>query len=102
MREAYPPQTTFYPCRRLPTEHLIRHALVAPRERRGRPPLLKFAPQREPCLLPSGPPQPSLAAIPPGFLDMHGSFEGRAVRQDTCLDKPPQGHEPLARQRDNP
>jgi hypothetical protein len=102
MREAHQPQTTFYPCRYRPTEHLIRHALVAPRERRGGPPLLKLGPQREPCRLPSGPPQPSLTAIPSGFLDMHGSFEGSAVRQDTCLDKPPQGHEPLARQRDNP
>ncbi len=58
IRKAYPPQTTFYPCRSLPTEHLIRHALVAPRERRGGPPLLKLGPQREPCLLPSGPPSP--------------------------------------------
>ena len=66
MREAYPPQTTFYPCRCLPTAHLIRHALVAPSERRGGPPLLTLGPHREPWLLPSGLPQPSLTAIPSG------------------------------------
>jgi hypothetical protein len=97
MREAYPPQTTFSPCRSLPTEHLIPQARVAPRERRGGPPLLNLGPPREPCLLPSGPPQPSPAALSSGFLDRHGRFEGSAVRQDTGLDKPPQGDEPLAR-----
>jgi hypothetical protein len=75
---------------------------VAPRERRGGPPLLKLGPPREPCLLPSGPPQPSLTALPSGLLEMPGSFEGSAVRQDTGLDNAPPGHEPLARQRDHP
>ena len=68
MREAYPPQSTFYPCRSFPPAHLSQHALVAPRERRGGPALLKLGPQCEPCLLPSGPPQPSLAAILSGYL----------------------------------
>jgi hypothetical protein len=102
MREAYPPLTTSDPCRGLPTEHLIRHALVAPRARRGGLPLLTLGPHRAPCLLPSGPPQPRLVALPSGFFDLHGRCEGRAVRQDTCLDKPPLGHEPLACQRDKP
>ena len=56
------PQTTFSPCRPLPTDHLILHALMAPGERRGGQPLLKIGPRRAPCLLPSCPPQPSLAA----------------------------------------
>jgi hypothetical protein len=91
MREAYPPQTTFYPCRRLPTEHLIRHALVAPRERRGRPPLLKFGPQREPCLLPSGPPQPSLATCRPSMLlyDFGLNLVHRSVLLGGMADGPP-------------
>jgi hypothetical protein len=102
MREAHPPQTTFYPCRHFPAEHLIRHAHVAPRERRGESPLLTIGPRREPRLLPSGPPQPSLAAIPSGFLNTHGAFKGSTVRQDTCLDKPPQGNQQLSRQSDHP
>jgi hypothetical protein len=102
MREASPPQTTVSPCRCLPTAPLIRHARVAPREHRGGLPLLTRGPHREPGLLPSGPPQPRLVALPSGFLAMHGSFEGGAVRQDTCLDTPPQGKAPLARQRDHP
>jgi hypothetical protein len=102
IREACPPQTTVYPCRSFPTEHLIRYALVAPRECRRGPPLLKRGPQREPGLLPSGPPQPSLPALPPRSLGQRSGVEGRAVRQDPGLDKPPQGHEPLARPRDHP
>ena len=62
MREASLPQTTFYPCRPLDTDHLILHALMAPGERQGGQPLLKIGPQREPCLLSSGPSQLSLAA----------------------------------------
>jgi hypothetical protein len=103
MREAHRPQTTFYPCRPLAAEHLIRHALVAPRERRGGPPLLKIGPHREPCLLSSGPPQPSLATCRSSLLlETHRGFESRAVRQDSCLDKPPQGNEQLARESDDP
>ena len=103
MREAHQPQTTFYPCRPLAAEHLIRHARVALSERRGGPPLLKIGPHREPCLLSSGPPQPSLVTSRPSLLlETHRGFESRAVRQDSCLDKPPQGNEQLARQSDNP
>src|SRR5882724_4425972 len=103
MREAPQPQTTFDPCRPLAAEHLIRHALVAPSEHRGGPPLLKIGPHREPCLLASGPPQPSLATCrPPMLLETHGGFESRTVRQDAGLDKPPQGNEQLARQSNNP
>ena len=98
MREAHPPQTTFYPCRPLAAEHLIRHALVAPKERRGGPPLLKIGPPREPCLLSGGSPQPSPATCRPSLLlETHYSFQRRAIRQDSCLDKPPQGNEQLAR-----
>jgi hypothetical protein len=63
MREAHPPQTTFYPCRSLATEHLILLALVALRERRGGLPLLMIGSLCEPCLLPSGPPQPRSSLI---------------------------------------
>jgi hypothetical protein len=102
MREAYSPQTTCYPCRALPTAHLLQQARVAPSERCGEPPLLPIGPRRAPCLLPSGPPQPSLPALPSGWLDRHRGIEGRAIRQDPCRNKPPPGHEPLARQRDTP
>ena len=64
MREASLPQTTFYPCRLLDTDHPILHALLAPGERRDGQPLLKIGPQREPCLLSSCPSQLSLAARP--------------------------------------
>ena len=64
MREASLPQTTFYPCRPLDTDHLILHALLAPGERQGGQPLLKIGPQREPCLLSSCPRRLSLAALP--------------------------------------
>ena len=99
VREAYPPQTTFYPCRCLPTEHLIRHALVAPRERR-RAALQARSAMRTPS--PPERPTPAQSHRSVWVLEMHGSFEGSAVRQDPCLDKPPQGNEQLARQRDNP
>jgi hypothetical protein len=102
MREAHPPQTTFYPCRPLAAEHLIQHALVAPRERRGGPPLLQIGPPRDPGLLSSGPPQPRLATWRPALrLETHGGLESRAVWQDSWLDKPPQGHAPLAPERDH-
>jgi hypothetical protein len=101
MREAHPPQTTFSPCRSLVTEHLILHTFVASRERRGGPPLLKLGALCEPCLLSSGPPQPSLAALPSGLLETHDRFEDGAVRQDSRLDKPPQGNEQLTCQSDN-
>jgi hypothetical protein len=64
MREASLPQTTCYPCRPLDTDHLSLHALMAPGERQGGQPLLKSGPQRDPCLLSSGPRQRSLAAPP--------------------------------------
>ena len=64
MREASLPQTTFYPCRPLDTDHLILHALMVPGERQGGQPLLKIGPRREPCLLSSCPRQLSLAALP--------------------------------------
>ena len=69
IREASLPQTTFYPCRPLDTDHPILHALMAPGERRGGQPLLKIGPQREPCLLSSCPPQLSLAARPSAWLE---------------------------------
>lgn len=64
MREASLPQTTFYPCRPLDTDHLILHALMAPGERQGGQPPLKIGPRREPCLLASCPRQLSRAALP--------------------------------------
>src|SRR5262245_18615249 len=102
MRGASLPPTTFYPCRPLYTDHPILHALMAPGERRGGQPLLKIGPQREPCLLSSCPPHPNLAARPSAWLETHRRFEGRTVRQDPRLDKPPQGNEQLACQGDNP
>jgi hypothetical protein len=101
-RAASPPQPTCSPCRCLPPAHLLRQALVAPRERRGGPPLRTRGPPRAPCLLPSGPPPPGLTASPAGFLAMDGRVEGRAVRPAPARDKPPQGHAPRARQRDKP
>jgi hypothetical protein len=64
MREASLPQTTCSPCRPLYTDHPILHALMAPGERRGGPPLLTIGPRCAPCLLSSGPPQLRLAALP--------------------------------------
>ena len=103
MREAAPPQTTFYPCRSLPPAHLLLQALVAPVKPWGGQPLLKIGSRRAPCLLPRCPYQPSCAApMLSEFLEMDGGFESRAVRQEPRLDKPPQGNEQLARQRDHP
>jgi hypothetical protein len=102
MRGASLPPTTCYPCRPLYTDHPILHALLAPGERRGGQPLLQIGPQRAPCLLSSCPPQPNLAARPSAWLETHRRFEGRPVRQAPRLDKPPHGHEQLARQGDNP
>jgi hypothetical protein len=64
MREASLPQTTFYPCRPLDTDHLSLHALLAPGERQGGQPLLKIGPRRAPCLLSSCPRRLRLAALP--------------------------------------
>jgi hypothetical protein len=89
MRETHRPQTTFYPSRYLPTAHLSLHALGAPRAHRGGQPLLTIGSRGAPCLLPSGLPQPSLAALPCGFFETPGGFEGSAVGQDPRLDTPP-------------
>jgi hypothetical protein len=103
MLAAHEPQTTFSPCRPLAADHLIRHALVAPQERRDGPLLLQFGPHRAPWLLSSDAPQPSLATCRPSLrLETHHSFESRAVRQDSGLDKPPHGNEQLACSSDDP
>ena len=103
MREAYPPQTTCSPGRPLAAQQLIRHARVALRERRGGPPLLKLGPHRDPGLRARGPPQPRLATWRPALrCGTHRGCERRAVRPDAGRDTPPPGHEPLARQRDQP
>jgi hypothetical protein len=64
MRGASLPPTTFSPWRSLSTDPPLLQALMAPGERRGGPPLLQIGPQRDPCLLARGPPQPRLAARP--------------------------------------
>jgi hypothetical protein len=88
MREASLPQTTFYPGRPRYTDHPILHALIAPGERRGGPPLLKRGPRCAPCLLSSGPPPLSLAALP-----------SRAERRPAALRAAPSGTPPVSSNR---
>ena len=64
IREASLPQTTFYPCRPLDTDHLSLHALRAPGERQGGQPRLKSGLRRAPWLLSSCPRRLRLAALP--------------------------------------
>jgi hypothetical protein len=102
MRQASLPQTPCSPCRPRHTAHPLRHALLAPGERRGGPPRLKSGPRRAPWLLSRWPLPHRLAARPAGVLATDGRCEGSAVRQAPRLDNPPQGTEPLTRQGDHP
>jgi hypothetical protein len=64
MREASVPQTPGYPWRPWHATDPIRHALMAPGERRGGQPLLQIGPPCNPCLLASCPPPRRRAALP--------------------------------------